>query len=280
MLIPPSIAALIYAAMVEVWATKLFMAGLIPGFLRSLMFAAYIAIRVLLNRSLVPSGGARVTWAERWRGAGDAALIVVLMLVVLGSIYLGVATATEAAAIGATGALFISTIWGRLDRRALRRSIENTVRTSAMLIFIIVGAQILSFAIVNAGITRSLVEWIVALGLPRLAFFGLLLLLYVGLGTVVDGLFLMLLALPVLYPVVTELGYDPLVFGVLVIVFIELGQITPPVGLDLFVLQGIASDSSMVSIVRAVLPIAALVVLMSLLVFLFPQLSLWITQFF
>lgn len=279
MLIPPSIAALIYAAMVEVSASQLFMAGLVPGLLLSLIFAVYIAVRVLLNPSLVPARGARVTWGERWRGALEAAPILVLMVLVMGSIYTGVATATEAGALGAAGALVVSAIWGKLDVSAMRRSVERSVKTSAMLIFIIVGAQILSFSIVNSNITRSLVQWIVGLGLPSFGFFLLLVVLYVGLGMVVDGLSMMLLTLPVIYPIVIEFGYDPLVFGVLLIVFIELGQITPPVGLDLFVLQGIARDSSMATIIRAATPIALLVVLMALLVYLLPQLSLWMTQF-
>lgn len=279
MLIPPSIAALVYAALVQVSVTKLFMAGLIPGLLLAVMFSIYIAVRVFADRSLAPPRGQRTTLRELGRGLIEAGPILLLMVLVLGSIYAGVATATEAAALGAAGALVVAVTLGDLNLTRLHTCVNAAIRTSAMLIFIIVGAQILSFALVNADVTRELVAWVVGLGLPRFGFFLLLVLLYTVLGTVIDGLSLMLLTLPVLYPVVIELSYDPLVFGVLLIVFIELGQITPPVGLDLFVLQGIAPDIPMPTIVRAALPMALIVLFMTLLLYLFPELALWATRY-
>ncbi len=279
MIIPPSIAALVYASIVEVSVTRLFMAGMIPGLLLSVMFSAYIATRVLLNRDLVPSATERATWGDRWRGAADALPVILLMLVVLGSIYLGLATATEAAALGAVGAYLVGFFLGDLGWKTLRACLEGAVKITAMLIFIIVGAQILSFAVVNAGITRNLVTFVTELGLAPFTFFLVLVLLYVALGAVVDGLSLMLLTLPVIFPVVIELGYDPIVFGIMLIVFIELGQITPPVGLCLFVMQGVAPEISMSRITRSAVPIALIVLTMPFLLFFYPQVALWITQF-
>lgn len=279
MIIPPSIAALVYASIVEVSVTRLFMAGVIPGALLSAMFAGYIAVRVVSNRDLVPASTETVTWADRWRGAADALPVILLMLVVLGSIYLGVATATEAAALGAVGAYIVGLFLGDLGWKTFRACLEGAVKITSMLIFIIVGAQILSFAVVNAGITRNLVRFVVDLGLAPFAFFLVLVVLYVALGAVVDGLSLMLLTLPVIFPVIIELGYDPVVFGIILIVFIELGQITPPVGLCLFVMQGVAPDVSMSKITRAAVPIATIVLTMPFLLYFFPQIALWLTQF-
>lgn len=279
MIIPPSIAALVYASIVEVSVTQLFMAGVVPGILLSVMFSAYIGVRVLVRRDLVPVGGDRVSWGDRWRGGLDALPVILLMLVVLGSIYLGVATATEAAALGAVGAYLVGFFLGDLGWKVLRASLEGAVKITSMLIFIIVGAQILSFAVVNAGITRNLVAFVVDLGLAPFTFFLVLVVLYVALGAVVDGLSLMLLTLPVIFPVIIELGYDPIVFGIMLIVFIELGQITPPVGLCLFVMQGVAPDVSMSRITRSALPIALIVLTMPFLLYFYPQVALWLTQF-
>lgn len=279
MIIPPSIAALVYASIVEVSVTQLFMAGVVPGILLSVMFSVYIGVRVLLRRDLVPATGDRITWGDRWRGGLDALPVILLMLVVLGSIYLGVATATEAAALGAVGAYLVGFFLGDLGWKVLRASLEGAVKITSMLIFIIVGAQILSFAVVNSGITRNLVAFVVDLGLAPFTFFLVLVVLYVALGAVVDGLSLMLLTLPVIFPVIIELGYDPIVFGIMLIVFIELGQITPPVGLCLFVMQGVAPDVSMSRITRSALPIALIVLTMPFLLYFYPQVALWLTQF-
>jgi tripartite ATP-independent transporter DctM subunit len=279
MLIPPSIAALIYAAMVEESAAKMFIAGLVPGLILSVCYSVYAAIRVMRKPSLAPASGPQVSWAARGRGALDASPVLALMVLILITIYLGIATPTEAAAIACALAFVFSAWLGKMDWAAIKRAVVGTVKTTSMLIFIVVGAQILSFAIVNAGITRQLTSFVVDLGLPSFGFFLVILVMYILLGMVVDGLSMMLLTLPVLYPVVIELGYDPLLFGVLLIIFIELGQVTPPVGLILFVLRGISPSTPMGVIVRAAVPIAVIIIAVSVLVFLFPQLALYLTQF-
>ena len=279
MLIPPSIAALIYASMVEVSAAKLFMAGLVPGLLLSFLYAGYAAVRVIRDPSLVPAREAKSTWRGRGVGLLNAGPIIVLMGLVLGTIYAGVATPTEAAAIGCSGAFLFSWWLGDLDRAAIVRSISGTVKMTAMLLFIILGAQILSFSIVNAGIAREVTGWVTDLGLPGLAFFVIILVMYILLGMIVDGLSMMLLTLPVLYPVVIEYGYDPLVFGVLLIVFVELGQVTPPVGLILFVVRGISPSTPMLVIAKAAVPVALIIIFVAFLIYFFNDLALYMTQF-
>lgn len=276
MLIPPSIAALVYAALAEVSVSALFIAGVLPGLLLSLMYSCYIAFRVLRRPELAPSTDDRYSWGDRLRAIGDIAPLVSLILVVLGTIYLGVATPTEAAALGVTGAVVLSLIFGRLTPSTVADALVRSVRSSCMIVFIIVGAQVLSFSLVNSGITRELVSSITAAQLPPLAFIILLIVFYALLGMVVEGLSIMLLTLPLLYPIILELGYDPILFGVLLILFIELGQITPPVGLLLFVLRDIAPDSSINDVARAAVPICVCIIAVAVLIFYVPEIALWL----
>lgn len=274
-LIPPGIATIIYGAIVEQSVAKLFIACVIPGILVTGLFLAYIWVAVLLRPELVPSGAVRPTLLDRGRALVDVAPVVVLMVVVLGSLWFGIATPTESAAVGATGALAAAWLYRGLTWGGLREALVNTTRVTCMVLFIILGAQILSFSLVRVGLNRQVTEWVVALDLSRWVLFAVIVVLYIILGTLVDGISMMVLTLPVLYPIILNAGFDPIWFGVVLVTLIELGQITPPVGLVLFVIQGIAR-ASMGEVARGAAPFVALFLVGIVLMALFPGTATWL----
>ncbi|MBI4587451.1 MAG: TRAP transporter large permease subunit [Candidatus Rokubacteria bacterium] len=274
-LIPPGIATIIYGAIVEQSVAKLFIACVIPGILVTLLFLAYIWVAVLLRPELVPAADSHPTLRDRWTGLVDIVPVVVLMVVVLSSLWFGIATPTESAAVGATGALIAAWLYRGLTWSVLWASLVNTTRVTCMVLFIILGAQILSFAFVKAGINRQVTEAVVGLGLSKWTLFTVMVVLYIILGMLVDGISMMVLTLPVLYPLILGAGFDPIWFGVVLVTLIELGQITPPVGLVLFVIQGI-SRASMRDVAQGAFPFMVLFLLGIVLMAVFPQTAMWL----
>ena len=276
-LIPPSIVMILYGALVEESIAKLFMAGLLPGIAMSLLFMAYIAVRVLVEPGVAPQTEALdMTAAERRAAVLHILPIIALLLAVLGGIYTGTTTPTEAAAIGAAGAILLAWFYGGLSVEVFREALLSSVRTSCMVLFIIVGAQILSYALSFAGVSRGISDWIVTLELSRWVLFAALILLYVVLGFFVDGVSMIYITLPVLYPVVIAAGFDPIWFGVVLTILIELGQITPPVGLNLFAIHGISGGYPFSDVVIGSIPFVLLMLVTILLLAVFPDLALWI----
>jgi tripartite ATP-independent transporter DctM subunit len=275
-LIPPSIPLIIYGAMVEQSVERLFIAGVIPGILMALLFMAYIWVRVAVSPGLVPAEEARATWGERLRSLWGVAPMLLLILLVLGSIWLGYATPTEAAAVGAATAMLVALVSGKLRWVSLRDSVTSTVRTSCMVLFIILGAQILSYALVRTGVSRELTAWVVDLGLSKWVLFGILTVLYIFLGCIIDGVSMMVLTLPLLYPIVVAAGFDPIWFGIALVVLIELGNITPPVGLNMFVIQGLSGGRPMGEIVWGSLPFAGIMLVLLAALAVFPELATWL----
>ena len=274
-LIPPGIATIIYGAIVEQSVAKLFIACVIPGAMVTAIFLAYIWVAVLVDPSVVPPTTSRPTGADRWRAAIDVFPVVALMVMVLGTLWFGIATPTESAAVGATGAVVLACLYRGLSWSGVRESLVNTVRVTCMVLFIILGAQILSFALVRIGINRQVSEWVVGLDLSRWVLFAVITGLYIVLGMLVDGISMMVLTLPVLYPVILQAGFDPIWFGVVLVTLIELGQITPPVGLVLFVIQGI-SKAPMHEVARGALPFMVLFLVGIVLMAIFPQTATWL----
>lgn len=275
-LIPPSIAFIIYGAMVQESVADLFIAGVVPGLMLSGIFMAYIALRVAFQPHLAPTVQEQVTWRARLLAIRDSIPVLALMALVLGGIYTGVATPTEAAALGATGAIIVSLVYRELNLQALRESAMGTVRTTCMLLFIIVGAQIMSFSLVNANIPRQLTGWLASLNISDLMLLILIYLLYTVLGMFIDGLSMMLLTLPIIYPVVLHLGLNPIWFGVVLVILIELGLITPPVGLNLYVIHGISGGRPISEVIIGSLPYTFLMLLGLALLTAFPDLALWL----
>ncbi len=276
-LIPPSIVMILYGALVEESIAKLFMAGLIPGLVMSALFMTYIAIRIILSPKLAPPREhIDIGRRERLVHIAHVVPIVALLIIVLGGIYAGVTTPTEAAAIGAFGAIVLAACYRGLTVLVFRDALLSTVRTSCMVIFIIIGAQILSSALSFGGVSRGISEWIVALELSRWVLFAALILLYVLLGFFVDGISMIYITLPVLYPIVLQAGFDPIWFGVVLTILIELGLITPPVGLNLFAIHGIAGDYRFSEVVIGSAPFVLLMLLTILLLALLPAIALWL----
>jgi tripartite ATP-independent transporter DctM subunit len=275
-LIPPSIVMVLYGALVQESVSKLFIAGIVPGLLLAFIFLVYGVLRVRLDPSLVPAGREGKLSGERLREAVHVLPVVAILVAVLGGIYTGFVTPTEAAALGAVGALLLAAGYRRLTRQVVIDSLMSTVRATCMLSMIIVGAQIMSTGLTYSGASRDISTWVVGLGLSKWAFFGFLVALYIFLGCFVDGLSMIYMTLPVLFPTVVAMGFDPIWFGVVLTVLIELGQITPPVGLNLFTIHAISGGHRFGEVALGSLPYAALVLLMLLILAIWPGLATWL----
>jgi len=275
-LIPPSIPMIIYGAMVEQSVERLFIAGVLPGIVMSLIFMAYIWVRVAVTPSLVPPAEARPTWAERFSSLAGVAPMFLLILLVLGSIWLGYATPTEAAAVGASAAMVLALASRRLNWRVFAESVTSTIRTTCMVLFIIVGAQILTYALVKTGASRALTAWVVGLGLSKWILFAIVTVLYIFLGCIIDGVSMMVLTLPILYPIIIAAGFDPIWFGIALVILIELGNVTPPVGLNMFVIHGISGGRPIGEVIWGSLPFGILMLAVLALISIFPGLVSWL----
>jgi tripartite ATP-independent transporter DctM subunit len=236
-LIPPSIAMILYGSFTETSIAKLFMAGVLPGLVLTALFMAYVAIRALLRPGLAPRQP--MMKQSVLMTASQLLPFVALIGFVLGGIYLGIVTPTEAGAAGSVLSLLIAVIWGRFGWREFQVAIRNSTRVSAGLLFIVLAAYLFAYAVEDAGIASSLTAWFVDLKLGRIGFIIVIFLMYLLLGCVVDSIGMMVLTVPLLHPVLMGYGIDPIWFGVVLVVMIELGQVTPPVGINLFVIQSI-----------------------------------------
>jgi len=274
-LIPPSIVMVLYGALVEESIARLFMAGVVPGLLMAGIFMVFIAILLLVKPSYAPpreagSGKSRVAEAVH------VFPVLGLLVVVLGSIYSGIATPTEASALGAAGAILLALGYRSFTRRVFTESLMATVKTTCMVALIIICAQILSTALTYSGVSRTVSEWVMGLGLGKWQFFVALVVLYLVLGCFVDGVSMIYMTLPVLLPVVKAFGFDLIWFGVILTVLIELGQITPPVGLNLFTIHAISGGAKFSEVAAGSAPYVALMLLVILMLCLWPEIALWL----
>ncbi len=275
-LIPPSILMIIYGAMVSESIGQLFLAGFIPGFMMAAIFILYIALRSIINPRLVPRLEERVNWKARLSGSKHILPILALMLLILGSIYMGVATPTEAAGLGASGALILALAYGRLNRHTLRKSLLYTLRTNSMILLMVIGGSILSFALVSADIPRNLAMLLSALPIPPVGLYCIICAMYLVLGCLISPLPMMILTLPVIFPVTVGLGWDTVWFGVVLVMLLEIGQITPPVGVNLFVVQGLHKGHPFNDIALGSLPYVLLFLIGLALLWVFPDIALWL----
>jgi tripartite ATP-independent transporter DctM subunit len=276
-LIPPSIPLIIYGSTVSESVGRLFVAAVIPGLLMAALFMAYLAIHARLRPNEFAPPDAPVPLAVKMAGLRDVLPLVLLAALIFGGIYAGIMTPTEAAGIGAVGAVVIAGLYGGLTFDVIRRSLLDTLRTNAMILLIIIGAQIMSFALVTAGIPRAIVASIQAINASPQVVLLLVCVMYLVLGCLVDALSLMLLTLPVVFPVMMAAGYDPLWFGIVLVILLEIGLITPPVGMNLFVIQGLAK-TSLGNVGWGSLPYVLLMILGVVLLTIFPQIALWLPK--
>lgn len=276
-LIPPSVPLIIYGSMVQESVAKLFIAGIVPGILALLLFIVYIAVRSLLNPALVPHVEEQVSLKKIMIGIMDIIPVLLLILFIVGGIYSGITTPTESASLGVVLALVLCALYKKFTFENVKNAVIHAVRTSSMVMFIVIGAQILQYLIVHSGINRGLTNWIVSIDPSPTLFLLIIILVYLILGCLVDGLSIIFLTLPVLWPLIQAMGFDPIWFGVLLIVLIEIAQITPPVGMNLYVLQGIAGgNTSLSDVVKGNIPYFFLYLFIALLIIVFPQLVHWL----
>ncbi|MEM6373495.1 MAG: TRAP transporter large permease, partial [Pseudomonadota bacterium] len=272
-LIPPSIIMIIYGVVAEQSILELFIAGVIPGLCLALLYMAYIAAHQTLTGSqpTVATPG----WGDRLRALRDIGPVALLIVGIMGSLYSGLASVTELAAIGVLGAVVVAALLGRFSFGAMIRAGRRAVRTSAMIGLIIIGAALLNAAFGFLGIPKAIAAQIAALGLSPFALILVLLVFYALLGMFLDGTSIIVMTLPITLPLVIAAGYDPIWFGIFVVVAVEISQITPPIGFNLFVIQS-QTGESIGRIARAALPFFGLLVAFALLLAMFPQLALWL----
>jgi len=277
LLIPPSIIMIVYGVSANVSIAQLFIAGVIPGILLATLFSGYIVVWALLHPRAIPAATERTTFAQKVFASRHLIPVVLLIAAVLGSIYVGVATATEAAAFGVVGSLAISAAQGSLSRRTFRDSLMGATRLYCMIALILAGAAFLTLAMGYIGLPRHLAEWIGGLKLSPFALIVALTFFYIVLGCFLDGISMVVLTMGVILPTVEAVGIDLVWFGIFIVLVVEMAQITPPVGFNLFVLQGM-TKKQITWIARHTLPMFLLIVAAVLLIWFFPQLVTYLPQ--
>ncbi|RYF16184.1 MAG: TRAP transporter large permease subunit [Comamonadaceae bacterium] len=275
LLIPPSIIMIVYGVTADVSIAKLFVAGILPGILLAALFSGYLAVWAALNRDRIPVPDVVLTFGQKLHESRHLIPVVVLIAGVLGSIYTGVATATEAAAVGVVGALVLSAFQRSLNWTTFRDSLLGATRLYCMIALILAGAAFLTLSMGYIGLPRHLAEFVGSLGLSPFALMLVLALFYIILGCFLDGISMVVLTMGVILPTVQAAGYDLVWFGVFVVIVVEMAQITPPVGFNLFVLQGM-TGKEITWLARVTLPFFLLMVAMVLLLWFVPQIATWL----
>ena len=277
LLIPPSIIMIVYGVSADVSISQLFIAGVIPGILLAGLLMGYTAVWSLLHADQIPPADSSLTFVQRLRASSSLIPVVILILAVLGSIYTGIATATEAAALGVVGALGLSALQRTLDWETFRESLFGATRLYCMIALILAGAAFLTLSMGYLGLPRHLAEWIGSLGLTNFWLIISLAGFYILLGCFLDGISMVLLTMGVLLPTVTNAGIDLIWFGIFVVFVVEMAQITPPVGFNLFVLQGM-TNRQLPWIAAAAFPMFCMMVLGVLLIYWFPEIVTWLPK--
>ena len=252
-LIPPSVILVLYGILTEQSIGKLFAAGFIPGVLEALFYMATIYILCKRNPLLGPKGE-RADFKQRIRSLKATWGVVVMFVVVIGGIYMGVFTPTEAAGAGAFGALIFALGRRKLNWKTFRDSLEETSKTTAMVFLILIGAALLGYFLAVTRLPFELSTFVSELDVNRYIILGMIILLYLILGAIMSSLAMIVLTVPIIFPVIETLGFDPIWFGILIVRVVEIGQITPPVGINVYVLKGVAKDLTLQGIFRGVLP--------------------------
>ena len=277
LLIPPSIILIIYGVTVQESIAKLFIAGIIPGIMIALIFMSYVMIWSLINKKSMPKYVENFSFLEKIRKSKQLLPVIILISAVIGSIYTGVATATEAASLGVVGALILSYFQKSLTIETFKQSLLGATKTSCMIAFILAGSTFLSLAMGFTGLPRNLAIWIQNMELSPYVLIFVLMIFYIILGMFLDGISAVVLTMAIIEPMIRQAGFDMIWFGIFLVVVVEMAQITPPVGFNLFVLQGMAKKD-MGFIARSAFPLFLLMVLAVILVVIFPEIALWMPE--
>lgn len=274
-LIPPSLIMIIYGVLADVSIGKLFIAGILPGLLLASLYSGYIMIISTLDKNAVPKTDESFTWSDRAKSLRDLIPTFLLIALVLGSIYGGFATPTEAAALGVLGAIILAFYFKTFSMKLFKESLFNSVKTTVMISFIIAGAGFLSQVVGFLGIARAISEYIASLHLSPYHLILVVGIMYIFLGMILDGISIVVMTLPIVLPIVTAAGFSPLWFGIFLVFMVELSQVTPPVGFSLFVIQSISGEK-IEYIVKATMPFFIIMLLAVVIVTAFPEIAYYL----
>ena len=275
LLIPPSIILIIYGVTVQESIAKLFIAGIIPGIMIAIIFMLYVIIWSIINKKEMPTSNESFSFIEKIKGSKQLLPVILLISAVIGSIYAGIATATEAASLGVIGALILSFFQKSLNKETFKLSLLGATKTSCMIAFILAGSSFLSLAMGFTGLPRNLAIWIQEMNLSPYTLIFVLTIFYIILGMFLDGISAVVLTMAIIEPMIRQAGFDMIWFGIFLVVVVEMAQITPPVGFNLFVLQGMA-NKDMGFIARSAFPLFLLMILAVLIIIIFPEVALWL----
>ena len=277
LLIPPSIILIIYGVAVQESIAKLFIAGIIPGIMIALIFMSYVIIWSLINKKIMPKILEEYSFIDKIKRSKQLLPVIILILAVIGSIYTGIATATEAASLGVLGALILSYFQKSLTVETFKSSLLGATKTSCMIAFILAGSTFLSLAMGFTGLPRNLALWIQNMELSPYVLIFVLMIFYIILGMFLDGISAVVLTMAIIEPMIRQAGFDMIWFGIFLVIVVEMAQITPPVGFNLFVLQGMA-NKDMGYIAKSAFPLFLLMIFAVILIVLFPQIALWMPE--
>ena len=275
LLIPPSIILIIYGVTIEDSIAKLFMAGIIPGIMIAILFMTYVVIWSTINKRLMPKNLQKFSFSQKIKRSKQLLPVILLIISVIGSIYTGIATATEAASLGVVGALILSWFQQTLDKETFKLSLLGATKTSCMIAFILAGSTFLSLAMGFTGLPRNLAIWIQEMSLSPYMLIFILTIFYIILGMFLDGISAVVLTMAIIEPMIRQAGFDMIWFGIYLVIVVEMAQITPPVGFNLFVLQGMA-NKDMGFIAKSAFPLFLLMILAVIIIIVFPEIALWL----
>ena len=277
LLIPPSIILIIYGVTVQESIAKLFIAGILPGIMIAIIFMFYVICWSLINKNQMPKSDENFSFLEKLSRSKQLLPVIILILGVIGSIYTGIATATEAASLGVLGALILSFFQKSLTIKTFKQSLLGATKTSCMIAFILAGSSFLSLAMGFTGLPRNLAIWIESMELSPYLLIFVLTIFYIILGMFLDGISAVVLTMAIIEPMIRQAGFDMIWFGIFLVVVVEMAQITPPVGFNLFVLQGMA-NKDMGYIAKSAFPLFLLMIFATIIIIIFPEIALWLPQ--
>lgn len=274
-MIPPSTVFAVYGLITEQDIGKLFIAGVVPGLLAIGMYILTINIIALVRPGFLPKAP-RHSWAERIEALRDIWAVVLLFFFIIGGLYAGMFTATEAAGMGAAGAFIIAVVRRKLSREEFMRSLIESLRTSASVFTILIGALIFGYFLTVTQVPQRLTEFLTGLGLGPYGVLVLIMLMYLVLGCIMDAMAMIILTIPIVFPVIKALGFDPIWFGVIIVMTVELGLIHPPVGMNVFVIKSVIKDVKLSTVFKGVLPFVLTDIVRLAILILFPVLATWL----
>jgi tripartite ATP-independent transporter DctM subunit len=274
-MLPPSTVLAVYGLITQQDIGKLFMAGIVPGLLAMAMYMLTIAVIVRVRPDFLPIAP-KASWAERKSGIRDVWAPLVLFVFVIGGLYGGVFTPTEAGGVGAGGAFLLGVLRGRLGRAEIRASLLQATRTAAAVFTVLIGALLFGYFLTITQVPQTVTAFLTGLGIGTYGVLALIMLMYLVLGCLMDAMAMIILTVPIIFPVVTQLGFDPIWFGVIIVMTVELGLIHPPVGMNVFVIKSVVQDVTFSAIFRGVLPFIATDILRLIILIAFPVIALWL----